>query len=124
MRWKIDNSARATTVLDARGHLQIARDKATLQEEILDALEVEHQPKTVLVRSLQTSMRLVDVALAELERQGSIESFRMMSERKRMDVFWCISGSAAKPRAATQGFRAAETLAAFQAIAIQRASKQ
>jgi hypothetical protein len=124
MRWQIDNPARAATVVDARGHMQIVRDKATLRDEIISALELGHLPKTVLVRALQTSMKLVDVQLAELERQGRVENFRMMSSRKRMDLFWCISGKAPQPRATQNGFRAAETLAAFRAIATQRAGKQ
>ncbi|CAN7434022.1 hypothetical protein LJR034_002685 [Caballeronia sp. LjRoot34] len=124
MRWKIDNPARATTLLDARGHIQIVRDKATLRDEITATLELSHQPKTMLVRALQTSMKLVDITLAELERQGRVEKFRMMSERKRLDIFWCISGVAPRPVATAGGFRAAETLAAFQAIATQRAGKQ
>lgn len=124
MRWKIDNPARVTSIVDARGHIQIARDKATLRDEIIAILEDGHQPKTVLVRALQTSMSLVDSALSELERQGRVEKFRMMSERKRLDIFWCISGASPRPAAATSGFRAAETLAAFQAIATQRAGKQ
>lgn len=123
MRWAIDNPTRLTRIVDARGHTQIARDKATLRDEIIAILEVGHQPKTVLVRALQTSMTLVDAALSELERQGQVENFRMMSERKRLDIFWCVSGAAPRPATTTSGFRAAETLAAFQAIAMQRAGK-
>jgi hypothetical protein len=124
MRWSVDNPTRLTRIVDARGHTQIARDKATLRDEIVAILEIGHQPKTVLVRTLQTSMKLVDVALADLERRGRVEKFRMMSDRKRLDIFWCISGDAPKPVATTGGFKAAETLAAFQAIATQRAGKQ
>ncbi|WP_213778850.1 hypothetical protein [Caballeronia sp. dw_276] len=122
MRWMIDNPSRVARIVDARGHVQLTRDKATLQAEILDALIMGHQPKTALARALQTSKGLIDAALAELARQGKIENFRMMSERKRMDVFWCICGKAPEAKPSSYGFRAAETLAAFQAAA-QRAAK-
>ncbi|WP_213766775.1 hypothetical protein [Caballeronia sp. dw_19] len=124
MRWAIDNPTRLTRIVDARGHTQVARDKTTLRDEIIAILEVGHQPKTVLVRALHTSMTLVDTALSELERQGRVEKFRMMSERKRLDIFWCVSGAVPTPIAANSGFSAAETLAAFQEIAMQRARKQ
>ena len=124
MRWKMDKPARAAALVDARGHMQIVRDKATLRDEIIEALELGHQPKTVLVRALQSSMKLVDAELAELERQGRVENFRMINARRRMDLFWRISGKAPQPRATLQGFRAAETLAAFRAVATQRANQQ
>jgi hypothetical protein len=117
MRWKIDNPARVMTITDAQGHLQVARNKATLRTEILERLAAGHTTKTRLMRELQTSQRLMSEAMADLEHGGHIENFRALSGRNRVDLFWCLVGQRPLPAHPRAGFRGAEILAAFQQAA-------
>lgn len=119
MRWKIDNPARVITIIDAQGHQQVARNKATLRTEILERLAEGHTTKTRLMRELQTSQRLMSEAMTDLESGGHIESFRALSDRKRVDLFWCLRGQRPMSTPSAAGFRAAETLSAMQAHAFR-----
>lgn len=120
MRWKIGNPARVITIIDARGNQQLARNKATLRTEILERLAEGHSTKTRLMRDLQTSQGLMSEAMTDLERGGHIESFRALSDRNRVDLFWCLVGQRPLPAQSCAGFRGAEILAAFQRAAAQQ----
>jgi hypothetical protein len=98
------------------------RDKATLQADAVALLrESGPLPKKKIITALRTVKWLVDEVMEKAEAEGKIERFRILSQRRRMDEYWCIAGTA-PVNAAAMSFNAAAVLAAMQAHALQLAT--
>ncbi|CAM2154352.1 conserved hypothetical protein [Paraburkholderia tropica] len=119
MRTRINTLPGRYTPTLINGTIQHKRDKATLQVDAVALLrENGPLPKKKIITALRTVQWLVDEVIEKAEADGQIERFRMLSSRKRMDEFWCITGSA--PARTPHKFRGPEILAEFRATARQQ----
>ncbi|CAE6880471.1 hypothetical protein [Paraburkholderia domus] len=102
------------------GTRQWARDQVALQAEIIELLD-QHTglTKKRIITTLSTAQAAVETALASLLLAGTIERYRAMSARRRLDEHWCIAGQT--PAASRANFRAMEILAGFQQAAARQA---
>ncbi|MFM0407481.1 hypothetical protein [Paraburkholderia dipogonis] len=75
------------------GTRQWTRDQVALQAEIVGLLE-QHAglTKKRIIMTLSTAQAAVETALASLLLAGTIERYRAMSARRRLDEHWCIAG--------------------------------
>lgn len=113
------NSGRYVLVA-TNGTRQWTRDQVALQAEIVELLD-QHAglTKKRIIMTLSTAQAAVETALASLLLAGTIERYRAMSARRRLDEHWCIAGQA--PVASRANFRAMEILAGFQEAAARKA---
>jgi hypothetical protein len=117
-RMPIDSGRYVPVIVN--GHRQWARDQVALQAEIVELLD-QHTglTKKRIIMTLSTAQAAVETALASLRQAGTIERYRAMSARRRLDEHWCISGR--MPAASQANFRAMEILAGFQEAAARKA---
>ncbi len=122
MRTLISNLPGRYTPTVINGKVQQMRDKATLRADAVALLQSDGPlPKKRIINGLRTVQWLVDEVLLAAEAEGQIERFRMLSQRGRMDEFWCIAGRApVRPqRNARHEFRGEQILTAFRAVVIK-----
>ncbi|MDE1007546.1 MAG: hypothetical protein OSB38_17915 [Paraburkholderia fungorum] len=117
-RMPIDSGRYVPVIVN--GHRQWTRDQVALQAEVLALLQGQGGlPKKRIIMALSTAQAAIETALNALLHAGTIERYRAMSARRRMDEHWCVAGQA--PATSRANFRAMEILAAFQHAAARQA---
>lgn len=99
------------------GKRQWARDQVALQAGIVELLTQQGgMPKKQMITALRAALAAVDTALNTLLDAGTIERYRALSIRCRLDERWCVAGQSPASLSVTTGTRynALATLTAMQ----------